>query len=359
MKIGIVTVHDSNNYGSFLQAYALQKILEEYGHEVYFARTRNKEYLKAIFIPSIVQKRFLKHPFQMIRERKFGKEKREIFLEDQKVFKEIDANDLKSMDVVILGSDEIWNIQVPVFQKDIFYGVGLERVIAYAVSVGRAKKEEVLNYPKIVRNIRNLPKILVRDSQTQGVVEDISGFSPQIVCDPTFLLDKSIYKNLSKAERKLPDKYILVYSYGIDTGLKLKIEQFANENNLKIVSACFYYRWADYNIMCGPLAFCEVMEKATYVITTTFHGTIFSILNEKQFVSLPASIKTKDLLEKLGLKGRIIDNNSVAEEISRTLKENKIDYERVKEIIRKEKENSLKLLLESIENVGNRNEDVR
>lgn len=352
MKIGIVTVHDSNNYGSFLQAYALQKILEEYGHEVYFARTRSKVYLKSIFIPPLAQKHFLKHPFQMIRERRLGKEKWRFFLEDQKIFKEIDANDLEKMDVVILGSDEIWNIQVPVFQRDIFYGAGLEHVIAYAVSVGRAKKEEMLQYPNIVQNIKNISKMMVRDLQTQDIVENIAGFVPPIVCDPTFLVDKSIYWNLSKGEVGLPDRYILIYSYGIDTELKLRIERFANENKLKIVSACFYYEWADYNFVCGPLEFCEIMEKARYVITTTFHGTIFSILNEKQFISFPASIKTNDLLERLGLEDRIKDNAVSDQMISECLIQDRIDYTKVNENIKDFREKSLKLLLKSIEECG-------
>ena len=352
MKIGIVTVHDSNNYGSFLQAYAIQKVLEEQGHEVFFTRTRDKKLLKSIFIPKILQKRFLKHPLEILQQRKNGKEKRKAFLEDQKVFREIDSKELEKMDLVILGSDEIWNVQVPTFREDVFYGAGLEHVIAYAVSVGRAKKEEVFQYKKIIENIREIPDVLVRDSQTQKIVEGISGNMPEVVCDPTLLVDKSVFKSTFKSRTFFNEKYLLVYSYGIDRELRLKIERFANENSLKIVSACFYYPWMDYNIMCGPLEFCEIIQRASYVITTTFHGTIFSILNEKQFVSFPASIKTNDLLIRLRLEQRMVDSTASVQAISNCLKQDIIDYAKVNKKIADFREYSLKLLQDSIKRYG-------
>ena len=76
MKIGIVTVHDSNNYGSFLQAYALQCVLQQMGHEVYFAVTRDKKFVKKIFVPALLQKKLFRHPFSLLRSRKNGRIKR-------------------------------------------------------------------------------------------------------------------------------------------------------------------------------------------------------------------------------------------------------------------------------------------
>lgn len=352
MKIGIVTVHDSNNYGSFLQAYALKIVLEGYGHEVYFSRTRDKKLLKSIFVPKILQKKLLKHPIQVISDRKIGKEKRRAFLKDQEVFNEIDAEDLKKMDVVILGSDEIWNTQVPAFQTGIFYGAGLEKLIAYAVSVGRAEKEDIFLYEEIVRNIRRIPDIMVRDMQTQKIVEDITGERFEIVCDPTFLVDPSVFKAESRKRAVCDSAYLLIYSYSIGEELKLKVKKFAEENNLKIVSACFKYQWADYNVMCGPLEFCEIIAKASYVITMTFHGTIFSVLNEKQFISFPASIKTDDLLLRLGLQDRIMNFEVSDQEMSKCLKQNRIDYAKVNKVIADFRDASLMLLQNSIQKYG-------
>lgn len=352
MKVGIVTVHDSNNYGSFLQAYALKIVLEGYGHEVYFSRTRDKKLLKSIFVPKILQKKLLKHPIQVISDRKIGKEKRKAFLKDQEVFNEIDAEELKKMDVVILGSDEIWNTQVPTFRTGIFYGAGLENLIAYAVSVGRAEKKDIFLNEEIVRNIRRIPDIMVRDLRTKKIVEDITGEISEIVCDPTFLVDTSVFKSESKNRDVCASAYLLIYSYSIDEKLKLKIQKFAKDNNLKIVSACFKYQWADYNVMCGPLEFCEIIAKASYVITTTFHGTIFSVLNEKQFISFPASIKTVDLLIRLGLQDRIMNCEISDQEMSNCLKQNRINYDKVNKVIADFRNASLRLLENSIQKYG-------
>ena len=105
--------------------------------------------------------------------------------------------------------------------------------------------------------------------------------------------------------------------------------------------------------MCGPLEFCRIIEEADYVITTTFHGTIFSVLNEKQFVSLPASIKTNDLLVRLGMEERLIENSTDLSTIQELLQKRMIDYGKVNCRISEMRENSLALLKKSMESTVN------
>ena len=85
MKIGIVTVPDSANFGSFLQAYALKLVLEEWGHSVVFFRTREQDYLRKIYVDWKPKKRNLKHPFQFVMKNLNGRTKRQKFLEDQEL----------------------------------------------------------------------------------------------------------------------------------------------------------------------------------------------------------------------------------------------------------------------------------
>lgn len=353
MKIGIITVHDSNNYGSFLQAYALQAVCRDMGHEVYFVRTRAKEFVKSTFIPEISLRELFRHPKSTLKNYRNGLLKWKAFLSDQKIFREISSEELDQMDRILLGSDEIWNVKVRSFQNPVFYGKGRTNVIAYAVSVGKADYDDLQSYPEFIRDIRKIPRIMVRDTRTQSVVEKICGFRPDIVCDPAFLIDGTLFRQKEIRKRRILDKYLLVYSYYISSRFQEKIQEFARSNHLKVVSVCFYYAWADYNIMCGPMEFCSVIENAEYVITTTFHGTIFSILNEKQFVTLPASIKTNDLLVRLNLKERIIDNDTDKEEIRELLQERAIDYERINKEILNMRHKSLALLIDSIESTVN------
>lgn len=355
MKIGIVTVHDSNNYGSFLQAYALQEVCRDMGHEVYFVQTRGKTFVKSTFIPEISFGKLFRHPKSTLKNYWNGILKWKAFLSDQKIFREIHSEELDQMDMILLGSDEIWNVRVRSFQNPVFYGQGRTNVIAYAVSAGKADYEDMQSYPEFTRDIRKIRKIMVRDKRTQSVVEKICGYSPDIVCDPTFLTDSTLFRQKEKRKSRIPDRYLLVYSYYVSSRFQEKIREFARMNHLKIVSACFYCGWADYNIMCGPMEFCRMIEDAEYVITTTFHGTIFSVLNEKRFVTLPASVKTNDLLIRLNLKERIIDNDTDVEEIQKLLLQETIDYEKVKQEISQMREKSLAMLKDCINSVVNEN----
>lgn len=357
MKIGIVTVHDSNNYGSFLQAFALQEVLHEFGHEVFFVRTRDKKFVKKTFIPRLFRKKNIRHPIRFFHNWKTGVCKWKAFTKDQTLFKEIDRMELEAMDLVILGSDEIWNIQVKSFQNGLFFGEGVHNAIAYAVSVGRAEYQDFKNNPFYAEAMKTIGHIMVRDSRTKDIVEKVCGFTPKVVCDPTFLIDKELFTRNKHAEDHFRDgRFLLIYSYSLGKDMEEKIKKLAESKKLKIVSACFYYNWADHNMMVGPLEFCSLMQKADFVFTTTFHGTVFSILNEKQFVCIPASIKTNDLLEKLGLEERIIEENASIERIAGKMESELTDYASVNGKIKQIRAESLELLKESIENTVKANE---
>ena len=191
---------------------------------------------------------------------------------------------------------------------------------------------------------------MARDNRTKEIVKEITGVSPDIVCDPTFLVDRSVFSRKDTVPvKKAAEEYVLIYSYGIGEELEKKIKDFAEENRLKIVSACFYYKWADYNIMCGPMDFCSIIKGADCVITTTFHGTIFSVLNQKQFISIPASIKTNDLLEQIGLAERIVGEKAGVDVIQGLLKQDIIDYIEVNKRISDMRSKSLQLLTKGID----------
>ena len=349
MKIGIVTVHDSANYGSFLQGYALYHILESWGHEVYFIRSREKEFVKQIFCPKISKKKLLKHPLKSWKAHCQGKEKYVNFQKELEEFRVLEHwNDVK-LDKIILGSDEIWNVKTPTFRREIFYGIGMENVTTYAVSAGAATLKQLQEYPVLVEGIKKIDNILVRDINTQKIVEQITGISPRRVCDPTFLLPVSAYVSADPtAIMEQNQKYILIYSYHIQEHLKNNIIKFAKENNLKMVAACMNHDWCDEFVNGSPLKFCEILRDAEYVVTTTFHGTIFSFLNHKKFVAEPFSPKVNDVLEKVGLEEALIEENISYEAFKQALQNGNYDYTSVEEKISDWRERSLKLLKDSL-----------
>lgn len=346
MKIGIVTVQDSNNFGSFLQAYALQHVLQKLGHEVIFIRSRSKKYIKRIFYRVRPSKRECLHLFRFAKENWNGWKKYRRFQSEQTVFRVLEHYKDEKLDLVILGSDEIWNVRTEVFRKPIFYGVGMKPVMAYAVSIGNAAIDDMWCIPQ--EYFKQISPILVRDVHTADFLKVLQT-EAKVVCDPTLLVEKSIFYRPYQSKLFDGIPFILVYSYGLSEQIVKSICMFAKRNNLRILSACFSFPWCDGVFECTALDFCAVLEKADFVFTSTFHGTIFSILNRKPFVSLPQSRKTRDLLETLKLSDRLVDEGKCDFlDLEKKLIYMNVDYTEIEKDINKIRLDSLTLLKEGL-----------
>lgn len=356
MKIAVVTVHDSANFGSFLQAYALNEVLKSMGHKVYFLQTRDKNYVRKLYYDFTIDREAVLHPFRFLKRNWFGIKKYRLFLKEQQCFLEAEEYEALNPDMVILGSDEIWNIKTPVFTNSIFYGAGMQNVIAYAVSVGLAEEEDFAHNSFLSNAIKKIPVIFARDDKTARCVAKITGELPDVVCDPTFLLDIEQYSRPYHNQYLQEHEYLLVYTYAPDQKTQKILREFAKKYRLKLVSVCFYYDWCDYNIICSPLEFCQIIKGARYVITTTFHGTIFSILNQKRFVSVPLSQKTIDVIWRVGLENKIIQFDDLNLQIlEEKLFRNDYRYHEVNKKIEQMRSHSFNLLKKNIEVYRNDN----
>lgn len=315
MKIAIVTVYDSVvNFGSFLQAYAMSKVLESRGHEVFFVRRMpNDEILKrfnrlAKIQNSVSSKKGIKAKFLsqrskyvIQREMDANKNRYKCSLSDWKSIKIIDPAEIEDcgIQLVICGSDEIWNIH----NKDIdldFYSCGWVKHIpklAYAISSGNSKTSEYLNDPEFFNAVGDFCKILPRDQMTQSMISDITNVKKSIVCDPTLLLGQDGFTLTNKGKEF--GKYILVYSYFLTRKEKKFIKKYARNNGLKIISPCIYSSIADEVVYTSALDFPSLVFNAECVYTTTFHGTIFSLMFAKRFCALSRLPKVANLLEQL------------------------------------------------------------
>lgn len=339
MRVGIVTVYDSANYGSYLQAYALKTTLEEMGHIVFFIKVRSEKEVRKLFFGT--KREWKKYLTNYVENYK----KYQKFLEDRIEFREIELEDVneKNIDYVLYGSDEIWNVCTNVFQRGCFYGENIKvPKLAYAVSVGKAQIEDFKKYPNLQKDIMKFEKIFVRDSLTKKVIEQITGKEWQQVCDPTFLIDG---KKMKKAyQNPIKEPYLLVYAYTLPKQIQEYVIRYAKEKKLKLVSACMKQDWCDETIICSPLEFSTLVAEAKLVVTATFHGSIFSFLNESRFVALAELPKVKDILKLVGLENVIIKSDCTYEEFC---KKAVTDYEKtqIREIIQRERKNA-RLLLE-------------
>ena len=319
MRIAIVTVYDSIiNYGSFLQAYSLSEYLKSIGHDVYFVRRMTDEQIferfnNALKKSSVSKSKKLRFIRQLKKnainkiELKNNVERYEQSKRDWASLKFIDKEDVtpENIDLIICGSDEIWNvnnvdIDVPFYACD--WADDSVRKIAYAISAGNTRPEELDE--SLEKDFAQFEYLLPRDNMTQKLFEKTLGYQNDIVCDPTILFGK---QNFSIDTNNKYGKYILVYSYVLTRQEKKYLKRFAAERNLKILSACIYSDIADINVFTSALEFPSIINNAEYVYSTTFHGTIFSLMFAKHFVCKARLPKIIDILDVCGAKSVIFN----------------------------------------------------
>ena len=350
MKIGVVTPYDSSNFGAFLQAYCLKKAIEKMGHEVIHIRNRSDDEAKKLYYhEKPIGKKEKIMPWKFKNDREFGKEKYRIFREAQTVFNIKTISDSKA-DLFVLGSDEIWNINHNVFKDTHFWGAKMNPAISYAASMGNADDEEYKKYPEIVNCLNNLELALVRDEKTKNMVERYSNTETHIVCDPTMLLPIEEYYPDIDDEYIKEHECLLVYAYKtIRENEKKAILETARKLNLKTVACCFNHSWCDHQIQCSPLQFSSLIRQCKAVVTTTFHGTMFCILNHANFVSITASVKTSQLLEMCDLKSKALKREEVnADMLVQCLSNQMYDIEKIDLTVENVRKKSLELLENAI-----------
>ena len=339
-NICVATVYDADNCGAFLQAYALKKYLEKMGYHVSHVKYRTRREMKHAYFDydSITFlnyiKRHLGYSYKNYLKHKLS----------LKYFNEIRENEIDKCEMMIVGSDELWNVTNGSIKRNIKLSTYKHnKKIAYAVSCGNSEVEDIIESEDLYNAIKEFQIIFPRDKQTKKVVDKICCVESKQVCDPTLLLDLKDYEQVRK-HKKIQDKHMLLYIYGSDRRPKSVILDYCRKNSLKLVSVGVKNSWSDINIACEPLEILQYVNEADVFVTSTFHGTISSILNRKDFVCIDlGNKKLIDLLEKLGLMDRVLDlEKNNLNEILNT----KIDYEEVYRRLSKYRQETIEMLEE-------------
>lgn len=336
MKLGIITPYDSANFGAYLQAYANMQYLRSIGHEVCFIKFRSDEQRKKAFYP---QKKSIKAQLRQKLRKRHADANYEVMTEALTCFNIVEQKDTccEGLDGVIIGSDEVWNVNVKTFRNPIFYGIDKIPSFAYAPSMGNADKGDFDSYPELAEKLKKVHIIGVRDYNTQSIVGEICGEMPDIVCDPTCLLDVSEYPISS--QRIVKEKYMLVYAYSVPVELRKKIKRYAKQRGLKLIAVCMDQSWCDQIIHCTPLEFCSLIHYAECVFTTTFHGTIFTLMQHKKCAVYAVSKKLRDLLLWTKMDAVKIDNEIEYETLANLLN-TKPDYTAYEKYMKERREAS-------------------
>ena len=364
MKVGILSMQRVCNYGSLLQAYALKKTIENLGNECSFldikkgidldchatAKNANPKRSKKLIADKLSTQGF-KAFVSFFHRRLYNKIFKNRFFKILGLPKEMQPHG--KFDLVVIGSDEVFNFAQKTswgFSKQLFgEDINANKIISYAASFGWTTMKDVVDNQledELSDALKNMSAISVRDKNSETIIKSLSDKQVVLSLDPTLIYDfeKEMTNNFHI------DNYMILYSYTgrTDSEEEIKaIQAFAKEHNKKIISLGFYHHWCDKNIIADPFKVLSYFKNADYIVTDTFHGTIFSIKFNKRFCTIirdSNSEKLSFLLSQFNLLDRTA---SKAEEISDILK-TPINYSEAEQLLDQEARNSLKYIKDSL-----------
>ena len=363
MKIGLLTHYLVYNQGAQLQMLSMCKYLEALGHDVYIL-TYNKNYdfdrvEQKKNSASILQFRYYIKEYlikkglglTLFNTRKALKHKKALKLYHYLPY------DAEGLDVVIIGSDEVFSIDVGC--NKMMYGYGLKApAIAYAPSFGRSTKElleEFGVYDFIKENLSRMYKVSARDEHSREMIYEMTGKRVPLVCDPVILYHGDFCE--MPAKKKIAKKYLLVYSYDrhmIEQNEIDAIRAYARRHGLITVSCGTYHKWCEKNIVCNAKEWYSYFREAECVLTDTFHGTVAAVRNHCNLaVYIRPSInayKLQSLMKELDIEERILPEITV-ENMERVFL-SEIDYQDIEKRISEMRSHSEEYLLHALNGIG-------
>ncbi|MGF0019755.1 polysaccharide pyruvyl transferase family protein [Sporofaciens sp. SGI.106] len=346
-KAGIITHYNVHNHGAHLQLYGLSCVLRNLGYEAKAlqfqknydfmggASTGDKYNISLKSIP-VYAKYLIKNGASRT---VYNYKKRKGLAAFRKKTDIVGAyySEAKDLDVVVIGSDEIFSIEAG--PNPWYYGIGVpcKKQISYAASFGPTTMEMIEEHnmsSMISAGLASLKEIAVRDKNSSEIVKKLTSREAKIVCDPVLLYDWKTEKNLDMKKRPINEKYCIVYSYDYnmnDTDTVNAIKKYAAKRNLKVVSLAYFHKWCDENVNVDPLDIFAWFANSEMVFTDTFHGSVLSLVTGAQFVAKIRGNgnKLSFLLDQYGVLERKVDDFSGIEEISHL----PINYEEVNKTI--------------------------
>lgn len=369
MRIYIITLHRTHNYGSVLQSFALQNVLlNTFGQDVIILdyspyRYTNRGLLKKLKYKSskfknpllLLAARILIYPSYIRKNLIFGKYlKKKLNLTDVRFSTSDKAKGkFDDADVFCTGSDQVWNSHWnDGIDKTLFLDFAPKGKLcfSYAASFGLSQLPE-----KEVKTTKELLEkyefISVREDSGIKILKSLGRNDGVHVLDPTLLMAMDEWHGESSNKYR-GQKYVLTYNLHHDPEIDKYAHALAEEDGLKVYNIS--YNWHDI-VRKGHLKWCptvenflSLIENATYVVADSFHAVAFSIIFERQFISISpevASSRITSILNLLGLEDRIVNKFTDTSKIKEY-----IDYTKVKGLLNIEKYKSmnyLKMVLET------------
>lgn len=318
MRIGILTFHRAHNYGAMLQTYGLLNFLKSMGHDVYVI-----DYCPVLFkkayrrtIPAIprnplnILKVLVNEPFVHKCRVKRYDAFNEFMKSEFNLYPWKKGFDGREFDIIFIGSDQVWNKDCLGGFDKIYWGDGLKcKVASYAASLAwfRPSAQELT---KVKNYLNNFHSISVRENDAAEYLASITNKPIDVVCDPTLLLDAQDWERVSIPVDE-DKKYVLCYDLVSNPQCQEFAGELARSKGLKLINIVgVVNKTSPVNSVktAGPREFLSYFRNSEYVVTTSFHGTAFSLIFNKQFYALGISKfggRIQSLLRTMGLEKRM------------------------------------------------------
>jgi hypothetical protein len=316
-KVGVLTLHRCINYGSYWQARCLVEGLRARGHDAtivnYASWRMNLAEWKCGFRPvlptSIPKKDYLLYGLKMLKFfRTFAS------LPRSPRFALDHPAEMEHFDLVVVGSDEVWNLRHPWYGGcALFFGAGVRarRLASYAASFGNYGASKGLDQTWTDRLLK-FASISVRDENSRGLIKTALGFEPELVLDPCLQF-------LPRPEGRWhgPQRpFVAVYGHNFSEAFSLEVRRWARSRRYLLVSIGYRNAWADRQwITAGPHDFARFIARAHAVATNFFHGCVFALRHAKPFVceiSPYRSLKVQNLMATVGGARHLVSDDTPA-----------------------------------------------
>lgn len=369
-KIGIITFHNSYNCGSMLQAYALQQVIDRMTgrkSEIVDFSNEGQQKLYGVRQPNDSLKNIIKNIILAPRLKKIARnyesyerfKKRNFRLSNRPIHKSVDLSDA-DYDIVVAGSDQIWNITIADGDDAYFLPwVKNARKVAYAPSFGAKNIAEFADDPtRYADYLRGFSNLSIRERNGLEWLQNLTGKSAELLLDPTLLLNQDDYAEIESHELKLLPRYIFYYSPGYSRDINKLVHRISQKYKLPVIAfntKTFYVKGMQFSgfklpEIENPSTYLQLIKNAEIIITTSFHGTVFSTIYRKKFWTVKNGgmfgndDRVKTLMHLLDLEDRMIPIEF--DGAFDYLKEK--DYDRYERLLEKEQEKAYKYLKKAL-----------
>lgn len=374
-SVAIMAWYAYRNYGTALQAAAMSYVVAKLGYRPYFVTYDPKQAQSTLLAAkrTLAQRAFGKarwllspHPLVAV-ERNAAFDR---FIDVNLEFTEALAPDRLAelsdrFDAFVCGSDQIWSPRCLDTRYYLDFVREPQKKIAYAPSFGCERIEDEDKAKIIAALLRDFGEIAVREESGAEIIEELTGERPQVVLDPTLLLDASAWFNFARSYPVGENPYCLFYFLGNYRGNVKAARRIAESAGLRVLEMPVFQNRqglpGELGPDVGPAEFLSLVRDASLVCTDSFHGMVFSALFGKPFIPFerfdpndPASQNTRvyNFLNMTGLQRILLPRSRLKD--WREFANPSIDYEDVGERIEKRREDSLKYLRGALANATQR-----